>query len=553
MRTGPKSPGKAMYVASRSDKDWLWNVQKGLYTQSKENHGYVFLKLWGHITDSRNLRLAVSRVCQNRGRRTAGVDGITVRSALRAGVDNFVAELRRELRSGAFHPSPVRRVLIPKAGQPGKFRPLGIPTVKDRVAQAAMKNILEPIFEAGFYPVSYGFRPGKSAHGALEHLRMLLRPRPTPEGGRRLPYQWAVEGDIKGCFDNIDHHGLMERVRRRVRDPKATRLVLAFLKAGVLTEKQFLRTASGTPQGGILSPLLANIALSIIEERYARHASPQAAPREGDVTATSRRRAMGARYWDKKRGKAVVFPLRYADDFILLIGVPPGPEQDERAREVALKEKVAVADLLKEQLGLELSETKTLITPVTQPMKFLGHHALVRPHPCHKRWVSATVIPREKSQQLRERIKDMFRSNTTRTPLKTRLNQLNPLLRGWTSYFRHAWGAKRVFGALDYYVWWTIFRWLRKKHPKLSIGRLMARYGWRKPQGRAKYWKDADITVFQAARVRVEQFKLGWLKPPCYALSSMESPVHNERCTPGSVGGARKPTGASRGRRRAPT
>ena len=345
----------------------------------------------------------------------------------------------------------------------------------------------------------------------------------------------------------------MERFRRRVRDPKATRLVLAFLKAGVLTEKQFLRTPSGTPQGGILSPLLANIALSILEERYARHASPQAAPREGDVTATSGRRAMSARYWDKKRGKAVVFPLRYADHFILLIGVPPGPKQDERAREVALKEKAAVADLLKERLGLELSETKTLITPVTQPMKFLGHHALVRPHPLHQRWVSATVIPRDKSQRLRERIKDIFRSSTTRVPLVTRLNQLNPLLRGWTSYFRHAWGAKRVFEALDFYVWWTIFRWLRKKHPKLPIGNLMSRYGWRKPRSRAKYWKDAGVTVFQAARVRVEQFKLGWLKPPCYALSSMESPVHSERCTPGSVGGARKPTGASRSRRRAPT
>ncbi|HTR99120.1 MAG TPA: reverse transcriptase domain-containing protein [Bacteroidota bacterium] len=133
--------------------------------------------------------------------------------------DTFTVRLRTDLRSGAFVPSPAKRVLIPKLGQPGKFRALGIPTVTDRVVQAALKNILEPIFEADFYPVSYGFRPGKSAHGALEHLKMLLRPRDVgPAAERRLPYQWAIEGDIKGCFDNINHHALMERVRRRIGD-----------------------------------------------------------------------------------------------------------------------------------------------------------------------------------------------------------------------------------------------------------------------------------------------------------------------------------------------
>src|SRR5262249_8916142 len=161
----------------------------------------------------------------------------------------FVAELRAELRSGAYRPSPVRRVLIPKAGQPGKFRPLGIPTVTDRVVQAAVKNILEPIFEADFYPTAYGFRPGKCVHGALEHLRMLLRPKKARAGAEtevRLPYQWAIEGDIKGCFDNIDQHALMIRVRRRISDAKVNHVVLAFLKAGVMSEEQFNRSDSGT-------------------------------------------------------------------------------------------------------------------------------------------------------------------------------------------------------------------------------------------------------------------------------------------------------------------
>ncbi len=236
-----------MYVASKLDRSWLRSEARKLYARSMENIDYVFDKLWGLVTDPRNLRIAFARVAGNRGRRTPGVDRITVDKLLDQGVDQFLHELRTELRSGAYRPLPVRRILIPKQGHPGKFRPLGIPTVKDRVVQSAMKNIMEPIFEADFHPTSHGFRPGKSAHGAIEHLRKLLRPKTTE---RRLPYQWAIEGDIKGCFDNIDHHAVMNRVRRRVGDAKVSRLVLAFLEAGVLSEEQFSRTHSGTPQGG---------------------------------------------------------------------------------------------------------------------------------------------------------------------------------------------------------------------------------------------------------------------------------------------------------------
>jgi RNA-directed DNA polymerase len=199
---GLMTQGQAMYVASASDKEWLLDVQRSLYARSWKNPGYIFCKLWGLVTDLRNLRIALARVAHNRGRRTAGVDGVTVRNTLVAGSDDFIGQLRTELRLGAFRPSPARRVLIPKPGNPGKYRPLGIPTVKDRVVQAALKNILEPIFEADFFPCSYGFRPGRCAHGALEHLRMLLRPKaPTGGGDRRLPYQWAIEGDIRGCLD----------------------------------------------------------------------------------------------------------------------------------------------------------------------------------------------------------------------------------------------------------------------------------------------------------------------------------------------------------------
>jgi len=515
-----------MYVAPRSDWAWLQSEQRRLYERSAQHLDYVFRKLWGLMTDPRNLRMALARVSRNKGRRTAGVDEMTVRMVLRDGPDAFIGQLRAELRAGQYRPTAVRRVLIPKPGQLGKYRPLGIPTVKDRVVQAAMKNILEPVFEADFHPTSYGFRPGKSVHAALEHLRMLLRPREGgPEDERRLPYQWAIEGDIKGCFDNIDHHGLMVRVRRRIGDSKVNRLVVAFLKAGVMTEEQFVRLDAGTPQGGILSPLLANIALGVIEERYERHVRPRRTQRGPcKDTATMERRARENRGNDRYRGIDVLFPVRYADDFIILVSVASGPDQLERACAKALVEKAELAALLKERLNLDLSDTKTLVTPVTNPLRFLGHHVRVREHPVHGRLVSTSVIPRDKSQRLRERIKDLFRKETTWTSLGDRLRKLNPMLRGWAYFYRHAWGAKRIFASLDSYVWWTILRWLKKKHHRVPTNRLARMYGWRKPNGRALRWRDDGVVPYSTASVRVQQFKLGWVKPPHFAANNCGEP-----------------------------
>jgi RNA-directed DNA polymerase len=335
-----KPRGKAMYVASKLDRAWLLNEQRKLYQRSYKEAAYVHRKLWGLVTDPRNLRIAFAVVARNKGKRTPGVDGVTVGSVLRDGLDAFLDRIRVQLRTGAYGPSPVRRVLIPKRGKPGQTRPLGIPTITDRVVQAAMKNILEPVFEADFYPVSFGVRPGKSAHGALEYLRIFLRPREAgPEAKRRLTYQWAVEGDIKACFDNIDHHGLMNRVRRRVADPKVNRLLVAFLKAGVYTKEQVLWSDAGTPQGGILSPLLANIALSVIEERYERHVWPRHRPTTLTDPAATTIRANANRRYDRQCGRSVCVPIRYADDFIVLVGAAPGPSQQSEAEAIANQEK----------------------------------------------------------------------------------------------------------------------------------------------------------------------------------------------------------------------
>jgi RNA-directed DNA polymerase len=248
----------ALYEAERR----VLKIQTKLHRWARDDPHRRFDDLFNLVTDPGFLRVAWDRVRGNMGARTAGVDGRTaVAIEVWEGVEVFLDGLRSALRDRSFQPLPVRERMIPKTG--GKLRRLGIPTVTDRVVQASLKLVLEPIFEADFHPCSYGFRPNRRTHDAVAEVRYLAsRPR---------CYEWVVEGDIKACFDEIDHTALMGRVRRRVGDKRVLGLVKAFLKAGILTEDKLLEeTTAGTPQGGILSPLLANVALSVLDEHIAQ-------------------------------------------------------------------------------------------------------------------------------------------------------------------------------------------------------------------------------------------------------------------------------------------
>jgi len=410
----------------RAEHAWLLSVQTRLYQWSREHPAEPYRELWGWVTDLCNLRCAWHRIATNKGKRTSGIDGVTVGSIIREqGEAAFLTGLRRELRCGQYVPSPCRRKLIPKRGKPGEFRPLGIPTVKDRVVQAAVKQILEPIFEAGFWHVSYGFRPGRGCHGALEHIRMVMRPRAKAADGKRhtMPYQWVIEGDIKGCFDNIDHHMLMQRIRRRIGDCKVNRLLVRFLKAGVLAEDQFIRTPAGTPQGGVISPLLANIALSAIEERYERWVHHQSKIRRCRK-ADGIRAASYARKSDRGAGRPVFFPVRYADDFVVLVS---------GAQKVATAEKVALADYLRKTLKLELSPQKTHVTSVLDGFEFLGHRVRIR-WDSRFGYTPRCEIPKAKVADLRYRVKQLTGRSRTLVALARQLLDLNPILRGWGNF-----------------------------------------------------------------------------------------------------------------------
>jgi len=493
---------------ARTDKVWLLGIQRKLYQWSRLNPEGQYRELWGWITDSRNLRCAWRTVASNKGRRTPGIDGVTVKHVQKLGEEAYLEKIREELRIGLYRPSPSRRAWIPKSGKPGEFRPLGILTVKDRIVQCAVKQIMEPLFEARFWHVSFGFRPGRSCHAAVELIRCAMHSGTRDKDGRRhaFPYVWVIEGDVKGCFDHISHRQVLEGIRRRCGDGKVNRLIRAFLKAGVLAEDQYIRTDAGTPQGGIISPLLSNIALSVIEERYGRWVNQAQSTGDGMVAARN------TRVRDRKKGRPVFFPIRYADDFVILVS---GSEKD------ALVEKEMLADYLKETAGLDLSENKTLITPTDRGFEFLGQRIRMKWDDRYG-YYPRVEVPKEKVLELCHRIKLRTGPSTTTWSLDRLLGELNPTLRGWGHYYRFCTGAKRIFARIDWYVGDRIWRWLKRKYAKAGASdSVRSRELSRIYPGRA-VWRGEKKEQFLMGHLTVERFKLEWMRRPDYAWTSGE-------------------------------
>jgi RNA-directed DNA polymerase len=276
-KDAPVDAGAPQTVVPQGSWSRVSGMQAKLHRWAAADAGRRFDDLFNFVCDPATLIVAFDRVAGNTGANTPGVDGVTVADVEASiGAPGFLNDLRDQLRGGRFRPLPVRERKIPKPGGSGKLRRLGIPTIADRVVQAALKLVLEPIFEADFVPVSYGFRPRRRAHDAIAEIQRF-----GTKG-----YRWVLDADIEACFDSISHPALMDRVRIRVKDKRVLALVKAFLKAGVLTELgDHKDSPTGTPQGGILSPLLANIALSALDEHVHGPWWP------GGVMSSPRRRA----------------------------------------------------------------------------------------------------------------------------------------------------------------------------------------------------------------------------------------------------------------------
>ena len=440
-------------------------IQAKLHQWATDSPNRRFDDLHNLVADPAFLTVGWDRVRGNRGARTAGVDGVAPRTIV-AVEEAFLRRLRADLKAGEFRPLPVRQRMILKGK--GKLRTLGIPTARDRTVQASLKLVLEPIFEADFKPVSYGFRPGRRPHDALAEIHMLAS----------NAYHWVLEGDIEACFDEISHPALMARLRARIGDRRVVGLIKAFLRCGVLSEDGVTRdTKAGTPQGGILSPLLANVALSVLDEHFV-----------GAWESTMATRVERARR--RQHGHATYRLVRYADDFVVMVA-------GTKAHAEGLQHEVAA---VLSTVGLRLSEEKTTVAHIDEGFEFLGFRIQRQTkRGSHKAFVY-TWPSKKALASIKAKVRAITRQGTNH-PLSDLLRRLNGVLRGWTNYFRHG-VSKDTFAYLHQFTWLRVVAWLRRKHRRANWKFLRRRYLAN------RWWPEHDgMALFDCRAVPVTRYR----------------------------------------------
>lgn len=487
----PVNTGAATWPKPNEAHAAVRRMQIKLHRWAGEDSSRRFGDLFNLVYDPAFLTHAWERVASNAGARTAGVDRATVAwIESHLGVEAFLQSIRDALKSGEFRPVEVRQVMISKAS--GKFRKLGIPTVADRVVQASLKAVLEPIYEADFKPCSYGFRPNRRTHDAIAEIHHLAS-EPTN-------YRWVLEVDIKACFDEIGHTALMNRLRVRVSDKRVCALVKAFLKSGVMKAAgQREETLAGTPQGGILSPLLANIALSVLDEYFDQQWRQQM----GTSYQRERRRKKGLGNWRL---------VRYADDLVVMV-------IGQRHHAEALREEVE--DVLA-PLGLRLSPEKTRVVHIDEGFDFLGFHIRRMRKRGTQKYYVYTMPSKAAIQSIKDKVKVKTYRSTRNRNLVELIYDLNGTLRGWANYFRHA-VAKDVFSAIDAFTWQRVANWIYRKHDQLSRQQMRRRFcqpgTWKIAYGGYTLTGTASVTVTRY-RYRGARIPTPWASTPAAATTS---------------------------------
>ncbi len=408
-------------MARTAKQDKVRELQRTLYRAAKADPGRRFHALYDKVYRRDVLERGWELVRANKG--AAGVDHQTIVDVEEYGVARLLDELAADLKDGSYRSLPARRVYIPKPGRPTEQRPLSIPAVRDRVVQAATRIVIEPIFEADFLPCSFGFRPKRSQHDALQVL--------IDESwrGRR----WAAETDVADCFGAIPHSGLMSAIEERISDRHLLKLLRAMLRAGVMEDGAVHREEAGTPQGGVISPCLCNVYLHRLDRQWT------------------------------ERGTGVL--VRFADDVVVMC-------HNRREAEAALSALTAILA----EMGLSLKQAKTRIVHLQEGgegLDFLGfHHRRVRGERDyqHLRFLARWPSP-EAMSRARNRIRELTGRNRTLLPEEVIVQELNEYLRGWANYYRYG-NSRRHFTKIRTYALKRLVLFAAKRRNRTT------RYGW---------------------------------------------------------------------------
>ena len=403
----------------------------------------------------------------SKGAKTPGVDGIT-KIHLQEGLSDYLLEIRVDLLSGNYHPLPARRLYIPKAN--GKQRPLGIPSLRDRIVQRAMLMAMEPIWENDFHSLSYGFRPERSVHHAIRTVKLQQTDSNQTKG------RWVIEGDLSSYFDTVHHRLLMKCVRRRVSCERFNKLLWRFIKAGHIDRNLFCAASRGVPQGGVLSPILSNIMLNEFDQYL-------------DKCYLSKKVRKDRWYWNNSikvgrkpaidenwQWKPAVAYCRYADDFV--VTVKGSKRQAEIIRDQC-------RDFLEGKLKLTLNMEKTHITHVNDGFVFLGHRIIRKRGPKgNMRVVSG--IPNAKAKAFAHSWSELLSGDYSGSMID-KVEKLNLKLKGWAQFYRHTDFTAKVYSKIDRIVFWKLAHWLARKY-RCSIKSLLMKWCKRPEPGKAKTW-----------------------------------------------------------------
>lgn len=449
---------------------------------------YRFNRLYRLLRKESFLALAKQRITSNHGARTPGIDGRTLDDETTA----EITHLSQELAGGTYRPRPVRRVYIPKRN--GKLRPLGIPTSRDRIVQAGVALILETLYEPLFRPCSHGFRPGRSTITALRQVSSAYRTGAT----------WVIEGDITDCFGNIPHGVILKCLRKRIRDERFIDLIRRMLQAGVMEEGRYTPTYSGTPQGGVASPILANIVLHELDSwletekgvnppqetsteknarsnplymrlhyrindlrRYLKGTKPMPRMKTvDDLRHELREKLRLRRRQPRSLPRRTIHYIRYADDFLIVLC--------HTAKAEAEQIKVDITAWMCANLGLTLNQEKTHITHGRERLRFLGYELQACANLNGTRWLRLSV-PREAVSKVVAKVQQA--TAYPQAPEYDVFSNINAVVRGWTNYYRYAHDNNAIGGKLSQVVFWRTAHYLSQKHRQSIAKTMHGHYG----------------------------------------------------------------------------